>query len=148
MNIMRWNPWNEVSALQDRINRLFEDSFPAQRASANEPLPGEWQPVVDVFDTEDAILVQAELPGLKKEDISIEVKENVLTLKGERNEDKEVKAENYYRRERCFGRFQRSFNLPAAVDPEKIVASYKDGVLKVKITKPEEKKPKQIEIKS
>jgi len=148
MALVRWDPWRNISTLHDRINRLFWEAFPEGRMEEDEVGMSGWYPSVDIHETDEAIIVEAEFPGLKKEDISIEVKENVLTLKGERNEDKEVKAENYYRRERCFGRFQRSFNLPAAVDPEKIVASYRDGVLKVKITKPEEKKPKQIEIKS
>ena len=144
MNIMRWNPWNEVSALQDRINRLFEDSFPAQRASANEPLPGEWQPVVDVFDTEDAILVQAELPGLTKEDVSVEVRDNVLTLKGEKCECTYIDGDSCRQRERCFGVFQRNFTLPAAIDFEKIRGTFTDGILELNIPKPETEKPRRI----
>jgi len=91
-------------------------------------------------------VVTAELPGVKKEDISIEVKDNILTIRGERSEDSEVKEENYYRRERSFGSFQRSFSMPTEVSPESIKASFKDGVLKIEVPKPEEKKPKQISI--
>ncbi|MGD2188005.1 MAG: Hsp20/alpha crystallin family protein [Desulfobacterales bacterium] len=107
-----------------------------------------WYPPVDIHVTDGAIIVQAELPGLKKEDIEIEIKENILTLKGERTEEKkEIKEENYYRQERRSGKFHRSFTLPAVIDPGKIVASYKAGVLEVKISKPEEQRPKQIDIK-
>jgi HSP20 family protein len=147
MALARWDPWRNISTLQDRINRLFWDAFPEPRREEDEVGLGAWYPSVDIHESDEAIIVQAELPGLKKEDISIEVKENLLTLRGERAEDKETKEENYYRRERSFGKFHRSFTLPAAVDSEKIVATYKAGVLEVKIPKPEEQKPKEIEIK-
>jgi len=106
----------------------------------------DWRPAVDIFDTDNAIVIKAELPGIKKDDVSIDVKGNVLTIKGERSFDKETKEENYYRKERCFGKFQRSFTLPEAVNPEAIKANFKNGVLEIEVPKPEGKKPKQISI--
>jgi len=105
-----------------------------------------WNPVVDVYDNDDNFVIKAELPGIDKEDIEIDVKDRVLTLKGERSSENEVKEDNYYRRERSFGKFERAFTLPADVDPDKIKADFKDGVLKIDIPKPEEQKPRQITI--
>ena len=147
MAIVKLDPWRNLSFLQDRINRLFLEAFPEYRGAEDEVSIGTWYPSVDIHETNGDIVVQAELPGLKKEDIEIEIKENILTLKGERTEEKEIKDENYYRRERRLGRFHRSFTLPAVIDPEKVVASYKAGVLEVIIPRPEEQKPKQIDIK-
>lgn len=147
MTLVRKDSWRNLSFLQDRINRLFWEAFPEPRVGEDEVGLDTWYPPVDIHETDGAIVVQAELPGLKKEDIVIEIKENILTLKGERTEEKEIKEENYYRQERRSGKFHRSFTLPAVIDPEKVVASYKAGVLEVKIPRPEEQKPKQIDIK-
>jgi HSP20 family protein len=103
-------------------------------------------PTVDIYDNGEHLVITAELPGIDKEDIDIDVKNGVLTLKGERSSDNEVKEEKYYCRERTFGKFERVFRLPADVDPEKISADYKDGILKIDIPKPEEQKPKQITV--
>ena len=146
MSLIRWEPYGGLMNLQDKINRLFSDAFPGKIGEGDDLSLGTWRPMVDICDTENAIVVTAELPGVKKEDISIEVKDNILTIKGERSEDSEVKEENYYRRERSFGSFQRSFSMPTEVSPESIKASFKDGVLKIEVPKPEEKKPKQISI--
>ena len=105
-----------------------------------------WNPRVDIYEDEDAIVLKAELPGVKKDNIVVDVEGRVLTLKGERSSDNEVKEESYYRRERTFGSFERRFNLPDNVDPEKITADYKDGILKLGIPKPDENKPRQITV--
>lgn len=147
MTPMRWDPWRNLSFLQDRINRMFWEAFPEPRGEDDEVSLGTWFPAVDIHETDEAIVLQAELPGLKKEDIEIEVKENILILKGERTTDKDVKEKNYYRQERRLGKFFRSFTLPAAIDSAKVAASYKAGVLEVKILKPQEQKPAQIDIK-
>jgi len=107
---------------------------------------GAWAPAVDIYETPDSIVLQAELPGLSKEDIDIQVRDSVLILKGERRSEKEVKEGNYLRVERAYGGFQRAFTLPAAVQADKIRAVFKDGVLDVNIPKAEEAKPKQIKI--
>ena len=104
----------------------------------------DWLPVVDIYDNDDTIVIKAELPGVDKKDVEVDVNGRILTLKGERATDNEVKTDDYYRRERSFGKFERSFTLPADVDPDKIKADFKDGILKLNIPKPETHKPKQI----
>jgi HSP20 family protein len=145
MNLVRWNPWREMTTLQNRINNFFDDNyFPTSRE--DKEFMGVWYPVVDMFEKDDGVVIKAELPGMEKKDISIDIKDRVLTVKGERKHENEVKEENYYRKERSYGRFQRSFSLPAEVDSDKIKAEFKDGLLKIEIPMPEEKKPKQITV--
>lgn len=146
MALVRWDPFRNVSTLQDRINRLFEDAFPRSRDLEDDISLCAWRPAVDIYESENGIVLKAELPGVKKEDVSVEIKDNVLTLKGERAEEKEVGEENYYRRERCFGSFQRSFNLEQSIQPEKVKAKFKDGILEVEIPRPEEEKPKKVTV--
>ncbi len=146
MNLVRWNPWKEMSTLQNRMNSLFSEPFFGNGGDDTDLSMGSWYPAVDMFDNGDKIVIKAELPGLDKKDISVDLKERVLTLSGERNYDNEVKEENYYRRERASGKFKRVFSLPSDVDSDKIKADFKDGVLKIEIPKPEAQKPKQIAI--
>ena len=146
MNLVRWNPRKEMSVLQNRMNHLFTEPFFRSGREDDELSMGAWHPAVDMFDNDDKIVIKAELPGMKKNDFSVDVKDRVLTLSGERNYDNEVKEENYYRRERTYGRFKRAFHLPADVDADNIKAEFKDGVLRVEIPKPEAQKPKQITV--
>ena len=146
MTIVRWDPFRNMSTLQDRINRIFEEASSRSQDYDVEVSKCDWRPLVDIYDTEKSIMINAELPGLSKEDITLDVKENILTLKGERKFDSEVKDESYYRRERFFGAFERAFTLPSTIDPEKITANFNNGILQIEIPKPEEKKPKQISI--
>ena len=146
MNLVRWNPWREMNTLQNRINHLFSDSFFQPSRSDDDMSLGAWHPVVDMYDEDDRIVIKAELPGLDKKDIAVDVKDRVLTISGERNYDNEVKEEKYYRRERAYGKFQRAFSLPADVDSDKIKADFKDGLLKVEVPKPEKQKPKEITV--
>ena len=145
MAVMRWDPFRDLNILQDRMNRLFED---AGRGWKNdEPASTTtWSPAVDIFETEGEIVVKAELPGMERKDIALNLENNVLTLKGERRFEKETKEENYHRIERAYGGFSRSFSIPATVDEEKIRADYKDGVLIIVLPKKEQAKPKQIRI--
>jgi HSP20 family protein len=106
----------------------------------------DWLPVVDIYDNDDTIVIKTEPPGVDKKNIKVDVNGRILTLKGERSTDNEVKEDDYYRRERSFGKFERSFTLPADIDPDKIKADFKDGVLKLNIPKPEAHKPKQISV--
>ncbi len=146
MELVRWNPIRDTFSLRNHMNRVFGDFyFPTNREEGDLPM-WNWDPVVDVYDNDDNIVLKAEIPGIDKKDIEIDVKGRVLTLKGERSSDNEVKEDNYYRRERCFGKFERAFNLPVNVELDKIKANYKDGVLEIEIPKPEEKKPKQISV--
>lgn len=147
MTIVKWDPFRNVAALQDRINRIFDESFSRTADLDDDISMSAWKPLVDIYETYEAIILKAELPGIKKNDVSVEVKDNVLTLKGVRTEEKEIKEKNYYRKERAFGTFSRSFNLQHRIQPDKIKARFKDGVLKIEIPKPEEEKPKQITVK-
>ena len=146
MSIVRWNPWDDASSMQDRINRLFDDSFPIPRGAADRYPDPEWDPVVDVFDTEEAIVIHAELPGLTKEDLSIEAKGNTLSLKGEKCECTTIDEDACRQRERCFGVFHKTFTLPAAVEFEKIRATFANGVLELTIPKPRAETPTRITI--
>ncbi len=146
MGLVRWDPFRNLSTLQDRINRLFEDAFPS-RSDEDEFSSEDWKPLADIYDKGDAVLIFVELPGVTKEEVSIEVRENVLTLRGKRVAEKEFEEENYYRRERSFGSFRRSFTLPPLTNPDKIRAKFKDGVLEIEISKPEESAPKQVTVR-
>ncbi len=146
MAIVRWEPFRNVATLQERINRMFDDAFSRASESDDDAVVGAWRPSVDIYETDAAVVIKAELPGVSREDVAVEVKENILTLKGERKIEKEDTDGNYFRKERFYGRFHRSFTLPVETDYEKIKAGFKDGVLTLEIPKPEEKKPKQIAI--
>jgi len=150
MAIVRWEPFRDLVSLQDRMNRLFDDSFRgvARGGAAEEDwaLGGSWAPAVDIFEHEGNIVLKAELPGVDSKDVDVRVENNVLTLRGERKFDTEVDKESYHRVERAYGAFSRSFTLPTVVDTDKIKAEVKDGVLRVTLPKREEAKPKQITI--
>src|SRR5215469_12151438 len=147
MAISRWDPFRDLNVLQDRMNRLFDDA--GRNWRTDEPsATTTWSPSVDIFETENEIVVKAELPGLDRKDITLHLENNVLTLRGERKFEKETKEENYHRIERSYGNFSRSFSIPATVDEEKIRADYKDGVLKIVLPKKEQARPKQIKIAS
>jgi HSP20 family protein len=147
MEIARWNPWHEIMTIRDSFRRMH-GSRPMFDGRCEEPAQHgvSWHPAVDVYETDDAYVVSAELPGMKKEDIDIDVKDRILTVKGRRSSDAEVRNERYYRKERVFGSFQRAFSLPEKVDPAQITAEFKSGVLKISIPRPEEKKPRQITV--
>ena len=146
MAIVRWDPFRDIEALQDRINRIFNDSFGRSRDPDDEVSLYDWRPSVDIYETSDGIVLKVELPGVNKDDVSVEVKDNVLTLRGERLLDPEIKDEHYYRKERSFGKFNRSFSLQEPIKPDLIKAGFKDGVLTVKVPRSEEEKPKQITV--
>ncbi len=129
------------SLLQNRLNRLFEPF-------AEETLPlTTWVPACDIYETDKEIVVKAELPGIKKEDVFVSIENNVLMIRGERKFEEEVKRESFHRVERTYGEFLRSFTLPTFIDANKILAEFKDGLLMVTLPKREEAKPKQIEVK-
>jgi HSP20 family protein len=126
---------------------MFEDSFGRARDPENEMSSCSWRPPVDIYETEDGIVLAAELPGVGKENISVEVKDNILTLKGERTANQNIMEKSFYRQERCYGTFQRSFTLQQNIQPNLIKATFKDGVLEIEIPKPEEEQPMQISVK-
>jgi HSP20 family protein len=141
MTLMRWNPWNELESMNRQLSRLLDDG---QNGLSTES--GLWAPSVDIRETDDALLVQAELPGIEKKDVRLEVKDGVLSISGERRYGKDVKEENVHRVERAYGRFSRSFSLPTHVDADKVGAKMKNGVLEVRLPKRESARPKAIVI--
>jgi HSP20 family protein len=149
MSLVRWDPARELDALQGDMNRLF-DSFFGHRegASANGYASRRWIPPMDLVETEDHLVLRADLPGVDEKDIEIEVKDAVLTVSGERKSQHEDKREGFHRVERSFGRFSRALELPKGVDPQSVSAHFDRGVLEVRMPKPAERKPTRIEINS
>ena len=147
MAITRWDPFRDITTLQDRVNRLFGDSL-ARWSGPEEGAYGTWMPPVEIFEKEDNLVLRAELPGIAQKDIELHVENGTLTLRGEKRRDKEVKEDQVHRGERYYGAFMRTFSLPTSVDADRIRASYKDGVLEVILPKAETAKPKRIEIRS
>ena len=146
MNLVRWNPWREMPNLPSRFSRFLDDPFFRIGRMDEDANLGLWNPAVDLYEKDDQFVIKAELPGVDKNDIKVDLKDGVLTLSGERAYDNEVKEENYYRKERSYGKFQRVFTLPADVDTDKISAEFKTGVLRIEVPKPEEKKAKQVTV--
>lgn len=139
----RFDPFFKgFSSLRRRFNDLFEEmDLPEMELAAG------WHPVVDIFDEGNEVVLKAELPGIKKEEIHVEVENNMLTLRGEKKREDKLEKAGVYRSERVYGVFSRSFTLPGSVDPNKIEAAFKDGVLTVRLPKVEAAKPKQIAVK-
>lgn len=146
MNLVRWNPLREMAAVNQSLDRWFDDSFFAPRRLTGATNLSTWNPAVDVYEESDRFVIKAELPGLDRQDIEVDLNDRVLTLKGERSYENEVKEDGYYRKERAFGKFHRAFTLPANLNADEIKAEFKDGLLTINIPKPEEEKPKQITI--
>jgi HSP20 family protein len=146
MAMIRWDPFRELATLQDNLNRLATGMY-GRRGEDDAFSRGDWIPPVDIYHTDgQEIVLKAELPGLKREDIDLRVENNTLTLRGQRKHDSEVKEDNYHRVERAYGSFSRSFTLPNTVDAGKVQADYRDGVLTVTLPMREEAKPKQIQV--
>ncbi|HSN68076.1 MAG TPA: Hsp20/alpha crystallin family protein [Thermoanaerobaculia bacterium] len=144
-NLTRFNPNQDFRTFQHQMNRLFEP-FLGRVADDESLVSGTWAPPVDVMEEKDAIRVVAELPGMKKEDIEIQFENGVLTIRGQRAIEKDSSDKTFHRVERVYGNFVRSFTLPRSVDADKIDATYRDGVLDVRVPKKEEAKPRQIAI--
>ena len=148
MAIVRWEPFRDLQAVQERLNRVFDEAFRGVPRGGDDEwaLGGSWAPSVDIFEHEGNLVLKAELPGVDPKDVDIRLENNVLSLRGQRKLEGEVKRESYHRVERSYGAFSRSFTLPNVVDTEKIKADYKDGVLQVTLPQREEAKPKQIQV--
>jgi HSP20 family protein len=141
-----WDPWRDFGSLQERINRMFDDTIRSAATGDEELATGAWSPAVDIHETDDSFVVSADLPGLKKDDIQINVEDNTLTIKGEKKFEEKVPRDKYIRVERSYGTFVRSFSLPQNVDSTKIKATFKDGVLDLTLPKREEARPKKIAV--
>ena len=146
MTLVRWDPFRELEDMSERLNRVF--SRPALRNTGKENLTvADWMPTVDISESESEYLIKAELPEVRKEDVKVTVENGVLTLQGERRQEKEEKGKRFHRVERSYGSFVRSFTLPESVDEGGVRAEYKDGVLALHLPKSEKVKPKAIDVK-
>jgi HSP20 family protein len=141
MALIRWEPAREFTTLQSEMNRLFNTFF-----EGGDREPRRWAPPMDLLEADDHLVLRADLPGMSEDDIQIEVRDNVLTLTGERKTEQKQEKNGYYRIERAFGSFARSLTLPDGIDADKIEASFDKGVLELRIPKPEERKPRRISI--
>jgi HSP20 family protein len=144
MALVRWDPTRELDSLQSDMNRLFDSFFGGRQG--NGVSGRRWIPAMDLVETDDHLVLRADLPGISEDDIEIEIKDNVLTVSGERKSEREDKGEGYHRVERSFGRFSRSLSLPDGVDADSVNAGFDRGVLEVKIPKPAETKPHRVQI--
>jgi len=146
VKLMRWNPYREMVSLQDALDRLIEQGLTPSFRDWSERVGTGRAVSVDVYESNGSLVVNAELPGLKPEDVGISLTDNQLTIKGEFQTEDEGERGNVYYQERQYGRFERSFALPTGIDTEAVDAEFKDGVLKVTLPKSEETKPKKIPI--
>ncbi|HLZ36077.1 MAG TPA: Hsp20/alpha crystallin family protein [Nitrospira sp.] len=146
MALVRWDPFRELEDMSARLNRMF--ARPALPAAGKETLTvADWIPTVDISETDGEYLIKAELPEVKKEDVKVTVEDGVLTVQGERRQEKEEKGKKYHRVERSYGTFVRSFTLPESVDEGAVKAEYKDGMLNLHLPKTAKVKPKAIDVK-
>jgi HSP20 family protein len=144
MPIVRWRPITDFQTLRDEMDRRFNEFY--RTFGEDTDAVCDCYPLVDVKETKDDFVVTAELPGVAKDDVKIHISDDVLTIKGEKKEEKKEKDHNYHRIERSYGKFQRSFTLPVPVQNDKVKAAYKDGILTITLPKKEEVKPKEISI--
>jgi len=143
MNVIKYDPFRELRSLQDEMTRLFAGVSPSNR---EEFASGGWAPNVDIFENKDQLILEADLPGMKREDINLSIENNIVTLHGERKFEKKAEGDSYHRVERSYGAFTRSFTLPQTVSAEGAEAEFKNGVLRVSFPKREEIKARKIEV--
>lgn len=147
MTVVRWDPFQDLEEMSDRLNRAFGRPT-VQRERGKETMTvADWSPAVDISESEREYLIHVELPEVKKEDVKVSVEEGVLTIHGERKQEKEEKGNKYHRVERSYGSFARSFTVPDGVDDTKVTAEFKDGMLNLHLPKSERAKPKAIDVK-
>ena len=144
--LTRFYPYRELNTLQERVNRLFYESFSSSEGRDESLATSNFAPAVDVYEDEHSVTLKIEVPGIDEKDIDVRIENRTLTVHGERKFEKEEKEENYRRVERQYGSFSRTFTLPNTVDTENVSADYEKGVLKIKLTKKAEAKPKQIKV--
>ncbi len=147
MAILRWEPFKDLSVMQERVNRLFSDLM-YSTPETGEGGRGGYMPSVDILESKKDVILRVELPGVRKEDIDIQIEGDILVLKGERRFEKEVEQENYYRMECSYGTFQRAFTLPHTIRKEEVHARFENGVLEIRLPKESREKKIQIEVDS
>ena len=145
MALVKYNPLRELRSMQEQMNRLMNASWDQQLAG-EDLKEGIWQPDVDIYETEDSVVIKAEVPDVDQKDIEVLIEDNTLILKGERRQESGVKKESYHRIERYFGGFQRSFNLPTTIKQDNVSAVCERGVLTITLPKTKESMPKQIKV--
>lgn len=146
MALVRWDPTRELDSLQGEMNRLFDGFFGTGSGTRNGGSLRRWIPAMDLVEAGDELVLRADLPGMSEDDVSIEIKDNLLTISGERRSEHEEEGESFYRAERAFGSFSRSLTLPDGIDPSSVNAKFTDGVLEVRVPKPAERKPHRVQI--
>lgn len=146
MTMIKYDPFRELRGLQDEMNRLFNVGL-TRSGNQEDIVRGAWSPSVDIFENKDKIVIEAELAGMKPEDVDVSIENNVITLRGERKFEKNEESENYHRVERSYGSFTRSFTLPRTVISDEADASFENGVLSITLPKREEAKARKVEIK-
>ena len=146
MAILKGDPFKDIMTLRDRMDKLFEESLNRLKEVGDEMSHSSWSPAVDIYETIDSMIIKVEIPGVDKKDISVEVRDNSLHLKGERKFEENANEENYQRMERSYGIFSRVFALPTTVDQDNVKATFNNGVLEITIPKSEESIPEQINV--
>ena len=146
VSMERWDPFRNMTDIQGEVNRLFDSFLGRSTASANGPAVRTWAPVLDMRETKDDLVLSFDLPGVSEKDVSLSITGDLLTVRGERTFNRDAKDESVHHVERIYGQFERSVQLPMPVQPEKVKATYRDGVLEVKLPKAEEVRPKAIKI--
>lgn len=148
IELERWDPFRNASDVQGEVNRLFDTFFGRPTTDGNGPSPRMWVPVLDMHETKDDLILSFELPGVSEKDVSLSITGDLLTLKGERAFNRDVTDDGYQHVERAYGKFERTVQLPMPVQADKVKATYRDGVLEVRLPKTEEVKPREIKIET
>lgn len=143
MSVLEWAPFKDLVELSDKMNRLFEES---SRQETGQEYQGGWVPAVDVYETDDSLIIQIDLPGLARENMQIELERSILTIRGQRKIQKDLRQQNFHVMERAYGPFRRSFRMPENVEADKAWAKLLDGVLEIRIPKRREPEPRRIKI--
>jgi len=147
MSLVRWDPFRELEDVSARLNRLFSQPLARQPADSGSMTLSDWTPAIDVQETDAEYVLKADLPEVKKEDVHVEIQDGMLSVRGERQQEKEEKGKRFHRVERAYGRFERRLSLPNEVDTQKVAAEFKDGVLKVHLPKTATAKSRSVDVK-
>ncbi|HEU0233540.1 MAG TPA: Hsp20/alpha crystallin family protein [Gallionella sp.] len=146
MNLVKWDPFRELEDVSNRLNRIFGQPLVRAESGQNMLAVADWAPSVDISETDTAYLIKGEIPGVKKEDVKVTIQDGMLTIQGERKQEKEEKGKKFHRIERSYGSFARSFRVPGDADENSVKAEFKDGVLNITLAKSEKAKPKSINV--
>ena len=146
MNLVKWDPFRELEDMSNRLNRVFGRSLARPELNTEMLTMAEWTPTADISETDTAYLIKAEIPGVRKEDVKVSIQDGMLTIQGERKQEKEEKGKKFHRVECSYGNFMRSFRVPGDADESAVKAEFKDGMLNVTLPKSAKAKPRSIEV--